>query len=349
MINVASNLNVHTDVTNNNNNNNKWSLRLKIVLLITVLLSILCLAWYVYQLFTVTHKYSVNDRRLNNAINNLPIRTKEGEWQAKNQKEPHLFNQVFGKEIYCICLKSRDDRYDHAVKQLQRIGMKPDDITFYRPEKDRRGGPWGCWESHRAACKMGWDSGAPYWLVVEDDLNFDDHWEKHLRLLAPFLAKNQDWQIMNLHHHGVSVKPYDDNVYQGYGMSCVGYVMSRRYMEFKNFNDGWIAKANGQHIDVAFFVHQQSPLYTPMTFYVNKDIIKPDIELTSDNQKGVVVETAINVFGQEGAYNLFKVWNEALAKVDSQLPRHVMLATGIQEEKDRLNMSFIELPNSNSE
>jgi hypothetical protein len=188
---------------------------------------------------------------------------------------------------------------------------------------------------------MGFDSGAPYWLCLEDDAHFDANAIKNLELLLPFITQNKDWHVINLHHHGANAADYDDKVFKGYGISLVGYIVNRRYMEYKGFNDGLMPPAQGQHIDVALFVNQTSPIYTPQVYYAKNDIIKPDMDIISDNQNPFVMQAGIKILGQERAYNMFKKWNDFVASVHPQLPRHVIVKVVKQEENKRLGQTLV--------
>jgi hypothetical protein len=317
---------------------------------LAVLILALC-CWFTYanlRVYDATQQHAdalVERTRLQLSSAVDALARDESEWQDLHAQADHPMKRLFGDQIYCICLRTREDRYQHMTQELDRIGLQPKDIQFYRPDTvDERGGVWGCWESHCHVNKAGFDSGAPYWLVLEDDSHLDDMWEPHLQVLAPFLRDNKDWHVINLHHHGVSVhRPVagvvGEDVYQGYGLSLVGYVMSRRYFQYKGFRA--MPPAAGQHIDVALFVDQRSALWTPRVYYLLRDVCTPSLGMISDNQKGILVDIAIRLLGQERAYDVFKTWNDWAATLHPHLPRHAILYAASKEEMNRLGYSII--------
>ncbi len=96
--------------------------------------------------------------------------------------------------IYCINLKERDDRLASVSAELARVGVL-DRVEFYRPERDPRGGLYGCWESHTQVFRMALEKGLPYVLIFEDDVVFSGDWEKSLSTFAPFVAERNDWDL----------------------------------------------------------------------------------------------------------------------------------------------------------
>ena len=261
------------------------------------------------------------------------------QWLYHNRSNKHIFNQIFGDQVYCICLKSREDRYKSACDQLEKIGLDANDINFYRPEKDLRGGIYGCWNSHREVIKQGYDSEAPYWLILEDDFIFTPYWCSALMKLREFIASNNSWHIINLHNQGVEIKSLGD-FYYGYGASNIGYIISRRYMQYKGFIDGYIPPAIGQHLDVAFFIDQKSPIYTPLKIYSNNGLITITSESQSDNNYGFLLELIVKILGYSTAWSIEKNINTILCKINNHLPRYTNLSIMASVEKEYLGYSI---------
>ena len=49
---------------------------------------------------------------------------------------------------YCINLKERTDRKKHAKKQFRKIDIEPSDVIFLDFFKHKKGGLYGCYDSH---------------------------------------------------------------------------------------------------------------------------------------------------------------------------------------------------------
>lgn len=71
-------------------------------------------------------------------------------------------------DVWCICLKERDEKYQLAAAEFQTQQIL-DRVNWHRPERDPRGGEYGCWESHRHCMKS---SKKAYSLIFEDDVKF---------------------------------------------------------------------------------------------------------------------------------------------------------------------------------
>ena len=50
--------------------------------------------------------------------------------------------------IYCINLKERIDRKEDAKKQFKKINIKPSSVIFLDFYKHKKGGIYGCYDSH---------------------------------------------------------------------------------------------------------------------------------------------------------------------------------------------------------
>jgi hypothetical protein len=244
---------------------------------------------------------------------------------ALNAKETHPLKQIFGNQIYCICLASRQDRYDNICQQLEKIGLIASDITFYRPEKDPRGGIYGCHVSHRAINKLGFDSNSPFWLCLEDDLNITDQYEQVLENLRDFLPTNT-WHIINMQNTGINRKKINDNFYYGYGYSTAAYIMNRSYFIDKGFHDGLLPDAYGYHIDLEWYINPKSPIYTPYVVYSEIPFIS-FTDLASDNNLPLVLTTLQSIFGNQNLYGAFKTIGGTFNSLSEYLARYIIIKT----------------------
>jgi hypothetical protein len=289
--------------------------------IITIL--ILLLIIYILHIRSNTQLYKLHDQYLLKC--SIPDNSEAIYNQlALNANETHPLKQLFGNHIYCICLASRQDRYDNVCKQLEKIGLSASDITFYRPEKDLRGGQVGCWQSHRAINKLGFDSGAEFWLCFEDDLLITDQYEQAIENLRNFLPTNA-WHIINLHNAGINKKNIDDNFYYGYGICMAAYVMNRDYFQYCGFDDGLITPAYGHHCDMEIYVNTKSPVYTPYVVFSHVPFISIDSDSPSDNNLPVMVNILKSVVGHKNLYKTGTKIGNFINNIDEYLMRYILL------------------------
>lgn len=244
-------------------------------------------------------------------------------WLELNKNQTHPLKQLFGNQIYCICLANRQDRYDNVCSQLEKIGLSPSDITFYRPEKDPRGGIYGCWESHRAINKLGYDSNAPYWLCLEDDFIITDQYEQEIENFRDILPINI-WHFINLHNAGITKKNINDKFYYGYGFCMAAYVMNRDYFRYRGFNDGLIPPAYGYHCDAEIYVNTKSLVYTPYVVYLHVSLISIYSDSPSDNNVPLSLSIQTAIIDRKNLYEFGKKVGNFIHSIDEYLMRFLL-------------------------
>ena len=99
-------------------------------------------------------------------------------------------------DVWCICLKERDDRYKYITNEFAKIGLLKY-VTFYRPEKCKDGGRIGCFNSHKY-CMIQSLNNNKHALVFEDDIIFENNWLKKTNYIKKFLYSNIQWDILKL-------------------------------------------------------------------------------------------------------------------------------------------------------
>lgn len=114
---------------------------------------------------------------------------------------PPSLDWSFLDAVYCISLKSRDDRVEWVAGEFHRTGLCRY-VQFYRPEKHPVKGIIGSWESHRRVAMRALEAGHRNALVLEDDVQFfGDITPKRLARAADALrGLPQDWHILYLGH-----------------------------------------------------------------------------------------------------------------------------------------------------
>ena len=103
--------------------------------------------------------------------------------------------------VYCISLKSREDRATTVAAEFHKVGLCRQ-VLFYRPLRYPGRGYVGSWESHRAVAGHARARGCKTTLILEDDVQF-------VRRLSPRSVRTigraigrlpADWMIFFLGH-----------------------------------------------------------------------------------------------------------------------------------------------------
>jgi len=135
--------------------------------------------------------------------------------------------------VYCISLKSRDDRVKDVAAEFHRIGLCRR-VTFYRPTKHPVKGIIGSWESHRAVGQDALRRGAERTLIFEDDVLFTR--PVTLASLGAIARAIEglpaDWTIFHLGHWPLSAYFTRPNVLRTSSACAHAYVASPRLLEW---------------------------------------------------------------------------------------------------------------------
>lgn len=123
--------------------------------------------------------------------------------------------------IYCINLKTRPDRYEHAKAEFERAGIS-DMITFYRPSKPAKNPAKGIVMAYYTIFKKYLEGAALHsgpLCIFEDDVRFVDTADakKCLDTLHGFVKRPIiDWDCLRLGHmHSVFVESLGNGLYRG--------------------------------------------------------------------------------------------------------------------------------------
>jgi hypothetical protein len=135
--------------------------------------------------------------------------------------------------VYCISLKTRDDRAAGAAAQFHAAGLCQH-VTFYRPDKHPRNGFIGGWASHRAVALQALARGVERTLIFEDDVLFTRRLRPHtLRSVEHALANlPPDWTIFFLGHWPLSAYPVRHNVLRTSSACSHAYIASPRLLRW---------------------------------------------------------------------------------------------------------------------
>jgi glycosyl transferase, family 25 len=135
--------------------------------------------------------------------------------------------------VYCISLKSREDRAINVAAQFHRTGLCRQ-VLFYRPLRFPGRGYIGSWESHRAVARHALERGCETTLIFEDDVQF-------VRRLTPRSVRAigraieglpADWMIFFLGHWPLWAYFVRPNVLRTSSGCAHAYVVSARLLRW---------------------------------------------------------------------------------------------------------------------
>jgi GR25 family glycosyltransferase involved in LPS biosynthesis len=133
--------------------------------------------------------------------------------------------------VYCISLKTRDDRTLRVAEEFHRSGLCRY-VQFYRPDKHPVKGVIGSWESHRQVAMEAQRRGHRNALVFEDDVKFLRRiTPKRLAAMAVTLERLPgDWRILYLGHWPVEAWFLRSNLLETRSACAHAYIISPRLM-----------------------------------------------------------------------------------------------------------------------
>jgi hypothetical protein len=152
--------------------------------------------------------------------------------RAPTADRPEL-DWSFLDAVYCISLKSRDDRVAQAAEEFHRAGLCRS-VIFYRPAKHPEKGIIGSWESHRTVARAGLAQGARRVLIFEDDVLFTRQVRpRDLDSIRNGLDRlPDDWMLFHLGHWPLRAWPVGRNVLRTSSACAHAYVASERLMRW---------------------------------------------------------------------------------------------------------------------
>ena len=158
----------------------------------------------------------------------------------------------FFDEIYCINLDHRIDRWEHAQKEFEKVGILNRVKRFSAIKEDD--GNVGLIKSNLAIIKMAKSKGLDNVLVFEDDVKFivDDP-EKHLKN-AISQIRNLNWSLFylgaNTHEKLIKIKPNLILLKNAYATHSLAYNKKIYDKVIRKFKKTKIIKKQKDIIDV---------------------------------------------------------------------------------------------------
>jgi GR25 family glycosyltransferase involved in LPS biosynthesis len=135
--------------------------------------------------------------------------------------------------VYCISLKSREDRTTAVAAQFHAVGLCRQ-LLFYRPLRFPGRGYIGSWGSHRAVAEHARAQGCETTLIFEDDVQF-------VRRLSPRSVRAigraierlpPDWMIFFLGHWPLWAYFVRPNVLRTSSACAHAYIVSPRLLRW---------------------------------------------------------------------------------------------------------------------
>jgi hypothetical protein len=134
-------------------------------------------------------------------------------------------------EIWCICLKERDDRYHSIINEFKKINIL-NYVQFYRPNKCKDGGRIGCFNSHKH-CMLQTLNNNKHALIFEDDIIFSEDWVKNIQLFKKFLNSCIKWDIFKFGNtlNCVIQNSNINNIYKCKSTSTCAILYNKSYIQ----------------------------------------------------------------------------------------------------------------------
>ena len=136
--------------------------------------------------------------------------------------------------VYCISLKSREDRAIAVASQFHKAGLCRQ-MLFYRPLRYPGRGYIGSWESHRAVAEHARQQGCNTTLIFEDDVQFvRGMTPRSVRAIGRAIKRlPPDWMIFFLGHWPLWAYFVRPNVLRTSSGCAHAYIVSPRLL-------GWL-------------------------------------------------------------------------------------------------------------
>ena len=135
--------------------------------------------------------------------------------------------------IGCISLVEANERYVRCVSEFSKANFL-DKVYFLRVNKHKKGGRYGCFDSHLKMYKIALDRGVDYALIFEDDFRLNHlNINKTMDRVSKCINKYPDFWKINLHDLGTIVQKETPikNVYRSQFVYSRSYIISKIAMK----------------------------------------------------------------------------------------------------------------------
>jgi len=216
--------------------------------------------------------------------------------------------------IYCINLKERTDRKEDVKKQFKKINIEPSSVIFLDFYKHKKGGIYGCYDSHMKVWNNFYNSDRDkeFCIVFEDDFEAVENSILYLKKAISFIKKNKyNVDILFLHNmfieYSNNKKSTNNDTYfiNGYGFLTHAYVITRKYIKsVLDSNNNQLPKPNGIHFDIDINTNKKSILYSENIYFCKYPIFIQKKISISDNYNNIIDEIIRSKYGNMFIFNL---------------------------------------------
>jgi hypothetical protein len=174
-------------------------------------------------------------------------------------------------QIYCICLRERDDRYVKVCEEFKKVGIF-DKVRFYRPERDVEGGAIGLFKSTLLCMYDALSrSCLKNILIFEDDVCFSTGSWPNVSFNEWFIYFQSEWDTIRLGYwKGIFMEDLDGVYYRGNCRATHAIIYSPwfarkmledtgRSFQEKGIIDWYLSSVSGRHYLLKNCVCYQRP------------------------------------------------------------------------------------------
>jgi len=180
----------------------------------------------------------------------------------------------FLEAVYCISLRSSEDRAASATRELHRVDLCRQ-CTFYRPVRGSESARMNIWNSHQVVARHARARGVERVLVLEDDVRFDALMDRGVvqSIDEAIRSLPGDWMAFYLGHWPLWARRIDRHVLRTRSLCTHAYVASNllldwlcvaSYLDFKQRRTGSRWSLMGRGIDAAMSELPEMYAYYPM-------------------------------------------------------------------------------------
>ena len=206
--------------------------------------------------------------------------------------------------VYCINLKERLDRKKHVEKEFKKIDIQPTDVIFLDFHRHKKGGRYGCYDSHMKVWNDFYTNhpDKELCIIFEDDFEVTENSKLYLKKAITFVEKNKDnvdFLFLNdrfirySEDRDKNKKCIDDKYFiNGYGFLAHAYIVTRTYIKtiiYKNNNV--LPKPSKMHFDVEINMEEKSILYSKNIYYCKEPVFIQKVKFVSDNYNNILDAT----------------------------------------------------------
>ena len=223
--------------------------------------------------------------------------------------------------IYCINLKERKDRKKHVEKEFSKIDIQPNDVIFLKFYLHKKGGIYGCYDSHSKVWNDFYTShhDKEICIVFEDDFQVNEKSKLYLKKAIQFVEKNKNKiDILFLHDYFIEYndnhnKKHINNKYftRGYGFLTHAYIITRKYINsILEKNNNKLPKSNGINFDMNINFNENDILYSKNLYFCKDPVFIQKDYSKSNNYHNIIDEIIKKKYGNNIMFNIFKFGNK---------------------------------------